>query len=213
MRTVVWVVHLSVSLSVSLVCLPVSLSLSLSLALSLSLCLSLSLPLYTSISPALYLSTSIPPHCKQRQSPTWPRACATRSRQAIGHQNTRAGSYLTVNNARLAKVWLDEYQVRMPCRISTALACFPALACRGWYVCAPIVWWVSGSRVRTAGILAHVPPHENLHLLAGRTFTSQATRSRPMSTSATSPSEWSCARGCNARASSGESIRLLDVSP
>ena len=31
-------------------------------------------------------------------------------REAIGHQNTRAGSYLTVNNARLAKVWLDEYQ-------------------------------------------------------------------------------------------------------
>ena len=31
-------------------------------------------------------------------------------REAIGHQNKRAGSYLTINNARLAKVWLDKYQ-------------------------------------------------------------------------------------------------------
>ena len=31
-------------------------------------------------------------------------------REAIGHQNKRVGSYLTVNNARLAKVWLDDYQ-------------------------------------------------------------------------------------------------------
>jgi polypeptide N-acetylgalactosaminyltransferase len=31
-------------------------------------------------------------------------------REAIGHQNTRAGDYLAINNARLAKVWLDQYQ-------------------------------------------------------------------------------------------------------
>ena len=31
-------------------------------------------------------------------------------RESIGHQNKRAGSYMTVNNARLAKVWLDDYQ-------------------------------------------------------------------------------------------------------